>query len=149
MDLLILSNATAEIIPDRWDHQIWYHAASKLDTDSVLDIPTLVKVSICIIISTLLARKLLVANFHLQKFRGPWWAAYSRLWLCRTLGSGNSAQIFVDINKRYGPIARIGPNHLITSDPEVTRHILAVNSKWSRGPWFDSIRIDPRVSNIG
>ena len=50
--------------------------------------------------------------------------------------------------KRIGKLARIGPNHLITSDPTTTRDILAARSKYTRGPWFDSIRIDPNTSNI-
>ncbi|KAL3296465.1 Pisatin demethylase [Colletotrichum asianum] len=56
--------------------------------------------------------------------------------------------VFVDANQKYGSISRIGPNHLVTDDPELTRTILAVGSKWRRGPWFDAIRIDPRVPNI-
>ena len=88
------------------------------------------------------------STFHLRSFSGPWWAAYTRLWLSKTLASTNSAQVFVDVNKKYGSIARIGPNHLVTDDPELTRRILAVGSKWRRGPWFDAIRIDPRVPNI-
>ncbi|KAJ4158647.1 uncharacterized protein LMH87_009163 [Akanthomyces muscarius] len=96
----------------------------------------------------LAARKLVTARCHLQDFPGPSWAAYTRLWLCKTIASGNSAQIFVDVNQKYGAVARVGPNHLVTSDPDLTRQILAVGSKWRRGPWFDSIRIDPRVTNI-
>ncbi|KAI9701772.1 MAG: hypothetical protein M1836_001115 [Candelina mexicana] len=85
---------------------------------------------------------------HLSQYRGPWWAAYTRIWLCKTLASGNSANIFVGINKKYGPLARIGPNHLLTNDPEFTRRVLAARSHYTRGPWFDSIKIDPHVSNI-
>lgn len=94
------------------------------------------------------ARKLVTAKCHLRDFPGPAWAAYTRLWLCQALATGDSAQIFVDVNKKHGSIARVGPNHLLISDPDLTRQILAVGSKWRRGPWFDSIRIDPRVSNI-
>lgn len=47
-----------------------------------------------------------------------------------------------------GPLARIGPKHLLTSDPAVARRILAARSGYSRGPWFDSLRIDPRTSHI-
>ncbi|KAB2573396.1 Pisatin demethylase [Lasiodiplodia theobromae] len=86
--------------------------------------------------------------FHLNVFQGPSWAAYTRLWLCKTLASGSSAQIFVDVNKKYGPVARIGPNNLVTDDPEFVRRILAARSHYTRGPWFDSIKIDPHVSNI-
>ncbi|KAJ2998449.1 hypothetical protein NUW58_g314 [Xylaria curta] len=103
------------------------------------------------VISTIIIsfiRSALISTIHLRGFSGPWWAAYSRLWLCKTLASTNSAQVFVDINKKYGSIARIGPNHLLIDDPDLTRTILAVGSKWRRGPWFDAIRIDPRVPNI-
>lgn len=100
--------------------------------------------------STVIAiRKIATAHCHLRQFAGPRWAAYSRFWLCKTTASGNLSEILVDVNTQYGPIARIGPNHLVTSDPELSRKILAVGSKWRRGPWFDAIRIDPRVSNIG
>lgn len=47
-----------------------------------------------------------------------------------------------------GPLARIGPNHLLTSDPSLTRKILAARSGYTRGPWFDSLRIDPHTPNI-
>lgn len=47
-----------------------------------------------------------------------------------------------------GPLARIGPNHLLTNDPTVTRKILDAKSGYTRGPWFDSLRIDPRTTNI-
>ncbi len=52
------------------------------------------------------------------------------------------------LTKYIGPVARIGPNHVITDDPEITRRVLAARSGYVRGPWFDSIRIDPHVTNI-
>lgn len=36
----------------------------------------------------------------------------------------------------------------MTSDPDVIRRILAARSGYSRGPWFDSLKIDPNVSHI-
>uniref|UniRef100_A0A093VCR3 Pisatin demethylase n=1 Tax=Talaromyces marneffei PM1 TaxID=1077442 RepID=A0A093VCR3_TALMA len=85
---------------------------------------------------------------HLSTIPGPWWASYTRLWLCKTIAAGDSAQVFVNVNKKYGPIARVGPNHLLTDDPEVVRRILATRSHYTRGPWFDSIKIDPHIPNI-
>lgn len=90
----------------------------------------------------------ITSALRLRGFAGPKWAVHTRLWICWMLSSTNSAQLLVDINKEYGSIARIGPNNLVTDDPDLTRQILAVGSKWRRGPWFDSIRIDPRVPNI-
>ncbi|KAK8108381.1 hypothetical protein PG984_014182 [Apiospora sp. TS-2023a] len=79
---------------------------------------------------------------------GPSLARWSRLWIAWALGTGRSHEIWVDVNRKYGPVARIGPNHVITDNPEITRHILAARSGYVRGPWFDSIRIDPHISNI-
>lgn len=41
-------------------------------------------------------------NFPLSKIPGPAWAAYTRIWLIKTLASGKSAQNFIDVNKEYG-----------------------------------------------
>lgn len=85
---------------------------------------------------------------HLTEYPGPRVAAYTRLWICRVIASAKSAQIFVDVNKRYGSVVRIGPNHLLTDDPTLVRRVLAARSHYTRGPWFDSIRIDPQITNI-
>lgn len=90
----------------------------------------------------------LIRHVHLSEYPGPWWAAYTRLWLCKTIASGDSAKIFVDVNQKFGHLARIGPNHLLTDDPQLTRRILNARSHYTRGPWFDSIKIDPYVPNI-
>ena len=89
-----------------------------------------------------------IRYLHLSQFQGPFWASFTRLWLCKALASGNSSERFVEVNQKYGSLARIGPNHLITDDPEFTRKILAARSRYTRGPWFDSIKIDPHVPNI-
>jgi len=53
-------------------------------------------------------------------------------------------------NRLYhvGPLARIGPNHLLLSDPEAIRKMLAARSLYTRGPWYDSLRIDPHRANL-
>ncbi|QSZ32988.1 hypothetical protein DSL72_002572 [Monilinia vaccinii-corymbosi] len=86
--------------------------------------------------------------FPLDSIPGPKLAAWTRFWIVKTLASGDSAEKFVKVNDQYGPLARIGPNHLITDDPTTIRRILGVRSGYRRGPWFDSIRIDPNIPNI-
>lgn len=85
---------------------------------------------------------------QLAHFPGPWWAAHTRLWLVRVVNSGRSPYTFVDVSRQYGPMARIGPNHLLTTDPDFVRHILSAHSRYTRGPWYDSMRIDPHAPNI-
>ncbi|KAF2970325.1 hypothetical protein GQX73_g3174 [Xylaria multiplex] len=79
---------------------------------------------------------------------GPPLARWSRLWIAKALASGRSHEIWTEVNAKYGSVARIGPNHVITDDPEITRRVLAARSGYVRGPWFDSIRIDPHITNI-
>lgn len=117
-------------------------AASPSNLSAILIIFALIS------LATLFTSKIVNRFKHLAEYSGPWIAAYTRLWICRVIASGNSAQLFVDVNKKYGPIARIGPNHLLTSDPTLVRRILAARSHYTRGPWFDSIRIDPETTNI-
>ena len=84
----------------------------------------------------------------------------------RVIASGRCNEVFVDLNKKYGEqfdtvhdmslptcmllgsLARIGPNHLLTSDPDFMRSILAARSPYLRGPWFDALRIDPQNPNV-
>ena len=47
-----------------------------------------------------------------------------------------------------GALARIRPNHLLLSDPEAIRKVLMVRSRYSRGPWYDALRLDPHHANL-
>lgn len=37
---------------------------------------------------------------------------------------------------------------LVTDDPELLRHMSAPRSKWTRGGWYDGVKLDPRMNNI-
>lgn len=101
----------------------------------------------------------------LSRIPGPWWASLTRLWLVknsrpqkviRDLCSGQptiwyapGADLCVSmVSDILGSLARIGPKNLITSDPATIKRILGARSQYTRGPWFDSIKIDPHVPNI-
>ncbi|KAJ8116012.1 hypothetical protein OPT61_g2463 [Boeremia exigua] len=47
-----------------------------------------------------------------------------------------------DVHTEYGKLARVGPNELVTSDPEVWRNIMSVRSAYSRGRWYDAWKIE-------
>lgn len=87
-------------------------------------------------------------NFPLSEVPGPNAAAWTRLWLIKTLYSGRWAEELVNLHKQYGPIVRIGPQHVIISDPKSIRKVLAAGSKYTRGPWFDTLRLHPKRANV-
>lgn len=47
-----------------------------------------------------------------------------------------------------GPLARIGPNHLLIDDPFTARRILQARSQYSRNPGFDSLKTNPQFTNV-
>lgn len=47
-----------------------------------------------------------------------------------------------------GDIARVGPNDLITSDPELMRRMLNVRTRYKRSDWYDGMRLDPTKDNV-
>lgn len=61
-------------------------------------LPVVLFLSIVLVVVRVVATRM----FHLQNIPGPSWAAYTRLWLSKTLASGNSSEIFVNVNKTYG-----------------------------------------------
>ncbi|KAM0801901.1 hypothetical protein BDR22DRAFT_145040 [Usnea florida] len=70
----------------------------------------------------------------LAKIQGPKWASWTRLWLVKMLASGDSASLFSVVNQKYGSLARIRTNNMLTNDPALPRRVLAVRSGCTRGP---------------
>lgn len=98
--------------------------------------------------------------YRLSHIKGPFWASFSSLWMVRVVLGGSSPTIFKGVTDKYGKIqascsldyrqpliglgslARVGPNELITDDPDVLRRMMAVRSPYTRGPCklsFDEI----------
>lgn len=46
-----------------------------------------------------------------------------------------------------GRLARVGPNHLVTDDPKIIRHMSNVKSDFTRGSWYDAMRVGP-IDNV-
>ncbi|EOO03266.1 putative cytochrome p450 monooxygenase protein [Phaeoacremonium minimum UCRPA7] len=57
--------------------------------------------------------------------------------------SGRGYKVWYDVSSKYGPLARIGPNDLLTDDPEIIRRLSATTSQYRRSSWYEPTRIDP------
>jgi hypothetical protein len=55
---------------------------------------------------------------------------------------------FYEANQKPGSIVRIAPNEVITSDPKLLRHILAVRSPYQRSEWYLALRFNPHRDNL-
>lgn len=47
-----------------------------------------------------------------------------------------------------GPLARVGPNHLLIDDPFTARRILEARFQYLRNPGFESFKADPQRTNV-
>lgn len=52
------------------------------------------------------------------------------------------------IKPTAGSIARIGPNLLLTSDPDLLKQMLTVRTNYQRGDWYDAVQFNPGHHNI-
>ncbi|KAK5651583.1 hypothetical protein OQA88_11856 [Cercophora sp. LCS_1] len=86
--------------------------------------------------------------YRLSHVPGPFWAGFSKYWMVKEALKGRQPISFEETIKRYGTIARVGPNELITDDPELLRKTMAVRSPYKRGPWYTAMRFDPERDNL-
>ena len=85
---------------------------------------------------------------RLSHIPGPFLAAVSRLWLLKGLyGTRNHLNLF-ETNLKYGPLARIGPNLVLTSVPELYRRANAPGSLYRRSRWYTALRFVPGSDSI-
>ncbi|TPX18688.1 uncharacterized protein E0L32_002545 [Thyridium curvatum] len=57
------------------------------------------------------------------------------------------ASIFENLSKKYGPLVRIGPNDILTSDVELLRRSSAVRGTYDKSDWYYAIRWQPYTDN--
>jgi len=107
---------------------------------------------------------------RLRHFKGPTIAGFSNLWVFSSTLRGELNERTAEILKEHGeslafviflvkpssftnscdvgPLARIGPNLLVTNDADLLRLMSGARSTYSRAPWYDGMRLDPRVNNV-
>jgi cytochrome P450 len=88
-----------------------------------------------------------LAWWRLREFNGPFLASFSYLWVGRASYSGRMCEIWSEAEAKYGAgspsTVRIGPNELLTSDPDVIRRTSAARSKYTRSDWYKLSTADP------
>ncbi|CAI4217773.1 unnamed protein product [Parascedosporium putredinis] len=61
---------------------------------------------------------------------------------------GVAPYVYKQSTDTYGSLVRVGPNDLITDDPEIIRRMMAVRSPYIRGPWHGVQKLDPARDNL-
>jgi hypothetical protein len=85
---------------------------------------------------------------RLRHFNGPFSAAFSYFYLAKISVSGKSFETLMDVHRKYGRLVRIGPNELMTDDPELIKAMGSARSNWARSTWYNSGRVHPKDDTI-
>ncbi|KAF2132268.1 cytochrome P450 [Dothidotthia symphoricarpi CBS 119687] len=86
--------------------------------------------------------------YRLRKYPGPFLAKFSCIFMAKTQRSGVMNLRYTEVNTTYGTIARIGPNELLTNDPELIRRMSSARSQYKRSDWYSGVRTDPKRDNL-
>ncbi|EXJ66480.1 uncharacterized protein A1O5_10632 [Cladophialophora psammophila CBS 110553] len=90
----------------------------------------------------------ITAWYRLRHFPGPSSAGFSYIWLALMSISGKSYKTQMELNRKYGHLARVGPNELITDDPDLIKLMGSARSSWARSNWYNSGRVHPADDTI-
>ncbi|GFP56527.1 cytochrome P450 monooxygenase ABA1 [Trichoderma asperellum] len=85
---------------------------------------------------------------RLRHIPGPTTAAWTIWWQLSNALSGRYHERLKEAADTYGPLVRIGPNQLLSTDPEVLRRMSAVRSGYTKGKFYASGKIVPGVDNV-
>ncbi|KAL5327503.1 hypothetical protein ACEPPN_005201 [Leptodophora sp. 'Broadleaf-Isolate-01'] len=87
---------------------------------------------------------------RLRAFKGPWLAAWTDLWFAKcTFGIGPENHLLLsNVCQDYGILARMGPNTLVTTSPELIMRMNAARSPYRKGDWYDGLMMPPGQHNI-
>ncbi|KAK7404120.1 hypothetical protein QQX98_010078 [Neonectria punicea] len=85
---------------------------------------------------------------RLRHIPGPRLAGWSTFWQLREALGGRYHESLKEVSDIYGPLVRIGPNELLSTDPDVLRNMSAVRSEYIKGGFYTSGRIVPGVDNV-
>ncbi|KAI8630307.1 cytochrome P450 [Xylariaceae sp. FL1651] len=89
-----------------------------------------------------------VVWYRLRHISGPFLAQFSYFWLIGVSLQGKQAFYNRSVINKYGSLVRIGPNELLTDDPEVVRRMNAARSKYGRSTWYHAMRLDPYADSL-
>lgn len=87
------------------------------------------------------------AWYRLSHVPGPFLASFSSLWIVKHVVKGRIAHALLGLQE-HGRLVRVGPNYLLTDDPETLRQISAARSQYNRDEWWVSLSLTPGSTNL-
>ncbi|KIY02977.1 uncharacterized protein Z520_01442 [Fonsecaea multimorphosa CBS 102226] len=72
----------------------------------------------------------------LRNIPGPPVAAYTKFWRLYDVYKGHAHITAIDLHKKYGPVVRIGPNHVSISDPTLIPVIYGIKENFTKTAFY-------------
>ncbi|KAK8126551.1 uncharacterized protein PG998_002310 [Apiospora kogelbergensis] len=91
-----------------------------------------------ITILTIITAQLVLTRYSkgLRHVPGPFVASFSNFWKLRAVWNANMHRENIRVHEDYGPIVRIGPNHVSANDPESVRAIYGVKNVFPKTAFY-------------
>ncbi|KAL0262176.1 hypothetical protein SLS55_003615 [Diplodia seriata] len=106
--------------------------------DSISTAASLLRPYWAYLLLALLAVRLLRNKFRpgLRSIPGPPVAAYTGLWRFLDVAKGQAHWTHINLHKKYGPLVRIGPNHVSVGDPKEIANIYGLNKGYTKSGFY-------------
>ncbi|KAM7207210.1 Cytochrome P450 [Naviculisporaceae sp. PSN 640] len=108
--------------------------------------------SLALVVASLLFAVVVANEFRswwkLRHIPGPFINSISNLPLTKLASTGRLSHGLKDMQKRYGPLMRIGPGTVMFGDPETHRMMSGVRSEFTKGPWYEASRMVPDQDSV-
>lgn len=82
------------------------------------------------------------AWYRLRHIPGPFLASFSYLWLSKSIIFNTLVGDLRGLT-RYGGLARVGPNSILTTDPDVLRRVASARTKYTKDEWYQAVSFSP------
>ncbi|KAH8887290.1 pisatin demethylase [Thozetella sp. PMI_491] len=86
--------------------------------------------------------------YRLRHIKGPAGSGISKWWQIRKITSGRTQLDLYEVCQKYGELARIAPDELLTSDPDLIKHMTGARSQYKRSYWYYAMRFNPARDNV-
>jgi hypothetical protein len=120
------------------------------------------KLSLLLELCTIFAAHRFWIWYRLSHVPGPLSASLWKGWMLRHTLSGRMNLELKKVCDQYGELpapfeaaangtgslARVGPNELVTCDPDILRRVWVVRSQYRRGAFFEAVKLDPTRDNL-
>ncbi|KAL3473901.1 cytochrome P450 [Aspergillus californicus] len=84
----------------------------------------------------------------LSHIPGPWIAAWSHAWNVSVVLRQRLHLDVHAVSSTYGPLVRIGPNEVLTTDADFLHRIQSARSQYRRSDWYKGQQFTPGVDNL-